>query len=239
MLSGTQTSMSSLAKKIAIVILAILVIAGLALYLFSRTGAPEVTEKVISSAETKPFAAKFYADLSGTKLSQGDAPKAIEFADLAIQTDPSGDAGYLAYAKAAISDKEFLQKNLSRVEDSLFKAIFLSPRKAEPQYWQGKLDFVKGNYDLAIKSFQTARSLVPADDSLNKTGKDILTADILFDESIAYFLKKDDRYKSYIREAYKYNPDKIFSLVNSDPALKKVRTALIEGNLLLMAKAKP
>ena len=207
------------------------------------SGAPEKSEeyflKALPLADSKAFKSELYANLSHAKYLQNDLPNAIEYAGLAIKTDPSNELGYIAYAKATISDKVLLQKNAQKVEEYLVKAIFLAPRKAESQYWMGKLDFVLGKYDLAIKSYDTARIFIPKDNTLGKSDRDVLLSDILFDESIVYFFKKDGKYLSYLKEAFKYNPVKTLYMLDKDTALKEMRAALISSNIFLMAKFKP
>lgn len=201
--------------------------------------AEEYFLKAIPLSSSNAFKAEIYADLSNLKLAQADAKKALEYAQMALDADSSGEIAHLAFAKSAMADRDTLNANWEKVRESLFKAIMLAPKKAESQYWQGKFVFIGGQYDLALKSYETALSLLGVDNSLNTRGRAMLKADILLEESLIYYLKKDVRYKSYIREAYKINPAKIFFTVDNDPALKDLRTALIEGNLFLMAKVKP
>ena len=195
--------------------------------------------KAMPLADSEAFKAELYANLSNARYLQNDLPKALEYADLAMQTDPSNELGYIAYAKAAVSDKNLLQNNLSQVQESLLKAMFLAPRKAESQYWMGKFYFALGKYDVALKFYDTARGLIGQDNTLSKSGGDVLMSGALFDESTIYLLKGDNKYTSYIKEAFKYDPVKTFYLLDKNPALKKMQVALVEGNLFLMAKFKP
>ena len=201
--------------------------------------AEEYYLKVLPMTDSKVFKAEIYSNLSVSRFTQNDTAKAIEYANLAIETDPSNELGYLAYARTAISDKTLLQDNLSKVEEYLFKTIFLAPRKAEAQYLQGKFDAIIGNYDAALKSYATARKIVQYDNSVSPAAKDGFKADVLFDEAVTYYLLKDTRYKSYIREAFKFNPVKVFSRLDKETQYNDLRTALIEGNLFMMAKTKP
>ncbi|GEM_PF-2966945 len=195
--------------------------------------------RALPFADSKAFRAEIYAMLSNGRLSQQDSQKAVEYAELAISADPSNENGYVAYAKSVMPDKELFAKNIAEVNEYLLKAIFLSPRNAEAQYWEGKFNFSTGNYTYAINSYQTALALIPNDYSLDAQGKSYLKADIYFDEAIVYMFKNDEKYKSYIKEAFKYNPTKVFYILDNDPSLKKLRTALIESNIFLMAKFKP
>lgn len=194
--------------------------------------------KALPLADSKPFKAELYADISTAQYLQKNLTKAVEYSNLAIQTDPSNELGYLNYAKAIITDKTLLQKNISTVNEYLVKSIFLAPHKAENQYWLGKLDFAIGKSDLAIKSYDTARSLIAGDNTLGQQGKNALMADILFDESVSYYLKKDLRYKAFLKEAYKYNSEKTFYMVDKNPDLKEMRTALIKSSFFLSTKFK-
>lgn len=215
------------------------VYAGIAMLSKDLVKAEEYFLKTIPLSDSKAFKAEMYSDLATLKLAQGSTTQAFEYAQKALDTDPSSEVAHIVFAKSAMADKDLLKANFEKVRESLFKAIFLAPRKAAAQYWQGKFDFIGGNYDIALKSYQTALSFLSIDNSLNDSSRMVLKADILFDEAMIYLLKKDIRYKSYIREAYKSNPAKIFYIVDSDPSLKELRTALIEGNLFLMAKFKP
>jgi tetratricopeptide (TPR) repeat protein len=213
--------------------------AGIAVLSKDLAKAEEYFLKTIPLSDSKAFKAEMYSDLAVLKLSQGNSDQAFEYAKMALNTDPSSEMAHLNFAKSAMSKKEILEANWEKVRESLFKAIMLAPRKAEAQYWQGKFEFIGGNHDLALKSYQTALSFLVVDNSLNDAGRTVLKADIFLDEALIYSLKNDVIYKSYIREAYKLNPAKIFYIVDNDPTLKKLRTALIEGNLFLMAKFKP
>ena len=215
------------------------VYAGIAVLSKDLVKAEEYFLKTIPLSDSKAFKAEMYADLSTLRLAQGDSGQSLEYAQKALETDSSSEMSHIVFAKSAMADKATLETNWEKIRESLFKAIFLAPRKAEAQYLQGKFNFIGGNYDLALKSYDTALSFLSVDNSLNDSGRAVLKADILLDEALIYLLKNDIRYKSYIREAYKSNPAKVFYVVDNDPALKELRTALIEGNLFLMAKFKP
>ena len=176
--------------------------------------------KALKLVGTDSFKSELYANLSSIKYLQNDLTKAVEYADLAIKADPSNERGYISYAKATISNKDFLQKNAQKVEEYLVKAIFLAPRSAEPQYWMGKLDVVFGKYDLAIKSYDTASALLVKDNIMDVRTKASLMSDIFFDESVVYFIKKDQKYKEFFREAFRLDPTKTLFRARDNPALK-------------------
>lgn len=176
--------------------------------------------KALKFSKDKKMKAELYADLSGTRYLQNDLQKAVEYAELAVKNDPSSVKGYIAYSKAVISDKNLLQENANKAEGYLVKAIFLSPRNAEPQYWMGKLDVVFGKYDIAIKSYDSASALLVKDTNMSVSAKASLMSDIFFDEAVVYFAKKDDKYKGYFREAFRLNPTKTLYRVRDNSALK-------------------
>lgn len=215
------------------------VYAGIAVLSKDLVKAEEYFLKAAPLSDSRAFKAEMYANLSTLNLAQGKTESAFEYSQKALESDPSSEMAHLVFAKSAMADKATLEANWEKVRESLFKSIMLAPRKAEAQYWQGKFNFIGGNYDLALKSYETALSFLSVDNTLNASGRAMLKADILLEEALVYYLKKDIRYKSYIREAYNINPAKIFFTVDNDPALKGLRTALIEGNLFLMAKTKP
>lgn len=183
--------------------------------------------KALKLSGDKPVMAELYADLSNARYLQNDLPKAVEYAELAVKTDPSRESGYIAYAKAVISDKASLQENAKKVEEYLIRAIFLAPRSAEPQYWVGKLDVVFGKYDLAIKSYDTASALLMKDNIMGVQAKASLMSDVFFDESVVYFIKKDQKYKEFFREAFRLNPTKTLFRVRDNPALKDMMTDFV------------
>ncbi|MBI4065573.1 hypothetical protein HY412_00045 [Candidatus Kaiserbacteria bacterium] len=183
--------------------------------------------KALKLSDSNSFKSELYADLSSARYLQNDLPKAIEYVEMAVKTDQSNAFGYIAYAKAAISDRDFLQKNAQKVEGYLVKAIFLAPRNAEPQYWMGKLDTVFGKYDLAVKSYDTAAKLLVKDSTMSVQAKASLMSDIFFDESIVYFLKEDPKYKEFFREAFRLNPTKTLYRVRENPALKDMMTDFV------------
>jgi len=191
--------------------------------------------KALPLVSSKAFKAELYANVSTAQYLQKNPTKAVEYANLAIEIDPSNELGYLAYARAVISDKDLLEKNLAKVEEYLIKAIFLAPTKAETQYWYGKLDFVTKRYDLAIKSYDTARLFIPKDNTLTKEGRDALMGDVLFDEAVVYFINNDQKYKIFLSEAFKYDPVKTIYVLDNDPALKKMKE-FISNNIFLRAK---
>lgn len=193
--------------------------------------------KALPLVSSKAFKAELYANLSNAQYLQQNATKAIEYANSAITTDPSNELGYLAYARAVISDKTLLQQNLKKAEEYLIKAIFLAPTKAESQYWYGKLDFVTKRYDLAIKSYDTARLLIPKDNTLTQSGRDALMGDVLFDEAVVYFVQGSDKYKAFLHEAIKYSPVKTFYLLD-DPKFAAMRKGFLPSDLLLKAAMK-
>lgn len=183
--------------------------------------------KALPLSASKRFKAELYANLSNARYLQSDLPKAVEYAEQAVKTDPSGKSGYIVYAKATISDKNLLQKNAKKVEEYLVKAIFLAPRSAEPQYWMGKLDASFGKYDLAIASYDTAAKFLMKDNTVGVQAKASLMSDIFFDESVSYFLKKDRKYKEFFREAFRLNPTKTLFRVRENPALKEMMTDFV------------
>lgn len=186
--------------------------------------------KALSITDSKAFRAELYANLSQARYLQKDFTKAIEYAGSAIKIDPSNELGYLAYSKAALLNKDFLQKNAPTVEEYLVKSIFLAPGKAEPQYLMGKFDFVFGKPDLAIISYDTARKYIPNDISLNKYGRNALMSDVLFDEAVVYVSKNDPKYKSFLIEAFRYNPTKIAYTLDNSPDLRKKMVGVILNN---------
>lgn len=194
-------------------------------------------QKALPLTSAKALKAELYANLSTTQYLQQLFPKAVEYANLAISTDPSNELGYLAYARATISSKDLLPANAQKVEAYLIKAIFLAPAKAESQYWYGKLDFVTKRYDLAIKSYDTARLFIPKDNTLSPSDRNILMADVLFDEAVVYFVKGSQDYKAFLHEAIKYNPVKVFYMLNNDPDLALMRKGFLPSDLLLNAAA--
>lgn len=193
--------------------------------------------KALPLVAAKAFKAELYADLSNTQFLQKNYAKAIEYADTAVTTDPSNELGYLAYARAVISDKTLLQKNGTKADAYLLKAVFLAPTKAETQYWVGKLDFATGRNALAIKSYDTARLLIPKDNTLTTAGRNALMADVLLDEAVVYFAQGNQDYKAFLNAAMKYNPVKVLYVLNNDPGLAAMKKGFLPSELLLNAAA--
>ncbi len=183
--------------------------------------------KALKLAKLGSFRSELYANLSNARYLQNDLTKAVEYADLAIKSDSSNEQGYISYAKAEISDKSSLQENAKKVEEYLVRAIFLAPRSAEPQYWMGKFDVAFGKYDLAIASYDTAAKFLINDSTAGVQAKASLMSDIFFDESVAYFLKKDQKYKEFFREAFRLDPAKTLFRVRDNPALKDMMTDFV------------
>lgn len=187
----------------------------------------EYFEKAFTLAASKREKAELYALMSGARYLQNDMPKAIEYAELAVEADPSDANGYIAYAKAVISDKSLLEAHAPKAEAYLVKAIFLAPRSAEPQYWMGKLDASFGKYDLAIKSYDTAATFIMKDATSSVLAKASLMSDVMFDQSVVHYLKKDSRYKDFFREAFNLDVVKTLYRIRENPALKGMMTDFV------------
>ena len=178
--------------------------------------------KALKFANDDSFKSELYADLSRTEYLLNDLPKAVEYAESAVKKDSSNAFGYLAYAKAVISDKTLLQENAKKVEEYLVKAIFLAPRMAEAQYWMGKFDTVLEKYDLAVKSYDTAAKLLMEDSVMSIQAKTLMMSDVFFDESVVYFIKKDQKYKEFFIEAFNLNPANVLYRARDNTALKEM-----------------
>ena len=197
------------------------VYAGIATLSKDLVRAEEYFLKTIPLSDSRAFKAEMYADLATLKLVQQDNSKAFEFAKMALQTDPSSEMAHLVFAKSAMAEKSVLESNLEKVRLSLFKAIFLAPVKAEPQYWQGKFEFIGGNYDQAIRSYGNALRLIDGDNSLNTDSRTVLRSDINFDLAVVYYLKKDNKNANrYISEAFGGNPVKVMYVLEKNTQLK-------------------
>ncbi|MEK7126084.1 MAG: hypothetical protein AAB835_01165, partial [Patescibacteria group bacterium] len=178
--------------------------------------------KALKFANDDSFKSELYADLSRTEYLLNDLPKAVEYAESAVKKDSSNAFGYLAYAKAVISDKALLLENAKRVEEYLVKAIFLAPRMAEAQYWMGKFDASLEKYDLAIKSYDTAAKLLMEDSVMSVQAKALMMSDVFFDESVVYFIKEDPKYRKFFIEAFNLNPSNVLYRARDNTALKEM-----------------
>lgn len=90
-----------------------------------------------------------------------------------------------------------------------------------------KLDVAFGKYDLAIASYDTAAKFLIKDSTMSVQAKASLMSDILFDESVVYFSKKDQKYKKFFREAFNLSPAKTLFRVRDNPALKDMMTDFV------------
>lgn len=197
------------------------VYAGIATLSKDLVRAEEYFLKTIPLSDSRTFKAEMYADLATLKLVQQDNAKAFEFAKMALQTDPSSEMSHLVFAKSAMAERSVLEANLEKVRLSLFKAIFLAPAKAEPQYWQGKFEFIERNYDQAIRSYGNALRLIGGDNSLNTGSRNALRSDVNLDMAVAYYLKKDNKNADrYISEAFGGNPVKVMYVLEGNAQLK-------------------
>ena len=183
--------------------------------------------KAMPLSESRAFKAELYADLANVKLAERDNAGAFEYASKAVTADPSSALAYLAFAKSAMVDKATFAKNWDKVKESLFKAIVLAPKKAEPQHWQGKLEFIAGMTDQAIISYMNALKLLDGDNSLNVNTRKNLRSDINFDIAVAYLLKNDKpRAEVYIKDAFIDNPVKVTYMLQHSEQLKELRVML-------------
>ena len=187
--------------------------------------------KAIPLSDNRAFKAEMYADIAILKLVEKDNSSAFEYAKTALDTDPSSGFANLVFAKSAMFDKTTLDANLAKVRLSLFKAIFLSPKKAEAQYWQGKFEFITKNYDQAVRSYGNALKLIDGDNSLNAGNRATLRSDINLDIAVAYYLNNDKKNASvYVNEAFRYNPVKVAYILQNNEQLKELLTMLPASN---------
>lgn len=186
--------------------------------------------KTIAISESRAFKAEIYADLANLKLVQRENAQALKYAKMALEADSSSEMAHLAFAKSAMAEKGVLEAYWKEVRLSLFRAIFLAPTKAEPQYWQGKLEFIGGRYDQAIRSYRNALKLLPKDNSLNADSRRVLESDINFDIAVAYYLKNDkENAYQFLRESFSGNPVKVMYVLEKSERLQDLLAMLTDG----------
>ncbi|OGM92463.1 hypothetical protein A2372_00240 [Candidatus Wolfebacteria bacterium RIFOXYB1_FULL_54_12] len=193
------------------------VYAGLGMLTNNLSEAETYFLKAIDAYEGGAFRSEMYANLSNLKLVVSDDEKAWEYAKLAVDADPSSEMAYLAFVKSAMAQEDRLRAEWENVRANLFRAILLAPVKAEPQYLQGKFEFISGDYVQAIRSFNVALSLLDGDNSLNAAGRNTLRGDIYLDMATGYYLLKDtENAKKYVDEAIRTNPIKIAYILQGE-----------------------
>ncbi len=186
--------------------------------------------KTIAISESRAFKAEIYADLANLKLVQRENAQALKYAKMALEADSSSETAHLAFAKSAMAEKGVLEAYWKEVRLSLFRAIFLAPTKAEPQYWQGKFEFIGGRYDQAIRSYGNALKLLAGDNSLNTGSRTALKSDIDFDIAVAYYLKNDkESANQFLRESFSNNPVKVMYVLEKSEKLQDLLAMLTTG----------
>ncbi len=189
--------------------------------------------KAIPLTTSKSFKSEIYANLSALAYIENDLPKALQHAHNAIEADPTSEMGYLAYARASLVNPKLSQEELPKIAAYLMKSVFFAPKKAETQYWIGRMNLAMGAHTASLDSYARAKQLLPDDNSINNQGRQELLVEILLYEAVALYLSNNDEYIARLDEVFNINPVKTLRFIDNDVQLHAMKTELQKRNTIL------